>query len=167
MDKIKTERLTIRPYRKADGDFVVSALNNLDLSRWLISVPHPFTHADLKLFGPKGESRWPDLAAIDAPEGQAGAISFGSKLGFWLHPNAHGKGYGSEAAKAAVDHSFNHLNVDAIEAGYLVGNTASAKILAKLGFELLRQDEAHCQALGRKMPACGLELSRATWELHQ
>ncbi len=167
MDKIKTDRLTIRPYRKADGDFVVSALNNLDVSRWLSAVPHPFEVADLKILGPDGQSRWPNLAAIEDESGMIGGIGGGEQLGYWLTPNAHGKGYGSEAAKAMVHYSFAKTATDRIVSGYFLGNQASKRILTNLGFAVFQEKLAMCKALGKELPVVKLELTRAQWEARQ
>lgn len=164
MDRIETERLVIRPYTRDDADFVVAGLGNLDVSRWLTPIQHPFTHADLKLFGPDGESRWPDLAAIEGPSGAIGGIGGGGHLGYWLLPAAQGQGFGTEAARAMVDYSFQNRDIERIEAGCFQDNPASICILNKLGFVVVAETPALCRALGEKRAAWSLELSRSRWE---
>ena len=43
---IETERLILRQYKISDADDVVDGLNNLNVSRWLASVPFPYTKED-------------------------------------------------------------------------------------------------------------------------
>lgn len=56
------------------------------------------------------------------------------ELGFHLKSNCWGKGYGTEAAKAAIDFAYNKLHANGLFAGHNPRNIASAKVLGKLGF---------------------------------
>lgn len=56
-------------------------------------------------------------------------------LGYRFLPETWGKGYASESAKASLDFGFNELKANEIFAHAHSGNTASNKILTKLGFE--------------------------------
>lgn len=56
-------------------------------------------------------------------------------LGYWLTPAAHGQGYASEAARAAIGHFFAHSSFDVLAARVFKDNTASQRVLAKLGFQ--------------------------------
>ena len=50
MTILKTERLTLRPPRDADREQLVSALNNLNVSRWTGRIPHPYRSEDAEGF---------------------------------------------------------------------------------------------------------------------
>ena len=54
-------------------------------------------------------------------------------LGYFLKPEAWGKGYTTEAARAVAAHAFGRLGVDRIESGCLAENSASERALARLG----------------------------------
>lgn len=56
-------------------------------------------------------------------------------LGYRFLPETWGKGYASESAKASLDFGFNELKANEIFAHAHSENTASNKILTKLGFE--------------------------------
>ncbi len=57
------------------------------------------------------------------------------ELAYWLVPEHHGQGYGSDAARTLVEYGFEDRNLRRIEA-YAGGfNDASAGLLASLGFE--------------------------------
>jgi [ribosomal protein S5]-alanine N-acetyltransferase len=73
------------------------------------------------------------LAGLDRREaGPASAeLAFLLKVGFW------GQGYATEAAEVVVDFGFKRLKLNRIYARHLAGNSASGRVLAKLG---LRQE---------------------------
>lgn len=167
MDEIRTDRLRLRPYTASDRDAVVAGLNQIAVSRWLAKIPHPFTHDDLKLVGEDGASRWPKLAAIEHEGAVIGGIGGGETLGYWLVPEAHGRGLGFEAAWSMVDYSFRHLAIERIASGVFEGNPASARILEKLGFAETGKGEEMCTALGRELPHTTYALTRDAWEARQ
>jgi len=161
---IKTERLVLRPYGDADASRIVACLGNLEVSRWLATVPHPFGYDDLRITTPEGKSRWPNVAAITLQGELVGAVGTGGGLGYWLMPAFWGKGIASEASVALVDFYFQNTSQDHLTAGYFIGNTASAKVLAKLGFVEVAQDTHPCAALGRDLPHVSMLLTRSNWQ---
>lgn len=66
-----------------------------------------------------------------------------AQLGIWLHPDYHNQGYGTEAAKIIVEHSFEQLNYHKIYARAHGDNRASQKIWEKHGFEKEGQLRKH------------------------
>lgn len=162
---IKTERLILRPYRAADASRVVAILSNLDVSRWLSSVPHPFTVDDLRLFIPEGKSRWPNIAAITLKGEFIGAVGTGGGLGYWLAPANWGHGFASEACAALIDFFFAHTTRDHLTSDYFYGNTASANVLGKLGFVKVAKGTRFCTALGCDLPHVSLVLTRRAWNV--
>jgi RimJ/RimL family protein N-acetyltransferase len=70
---------------------------------------------------------------VDDPTNRQGNI------GYELHPDRWGHGYGSEAARAVLDHGFDALGLHRIWAQCIADNIASAHILEKLGM----RREAH------------------------
>ena len=163
---ITTQRLVLRPFRAEDGDRVVELLNNFAVTRWLAKVPHPFTHADLRIVKSDGASRWPDLAAITLNGTIVGGIS-GTHLGYWLGEPFWGQGIAYEAAQAMVRYQFDVMGRDALDSGYFEGNTASQRILAKLGFTETDRYMFFNAALNREAPNVDMILTRATWEAQQ
>lgn len=57
------------------------------------------------------------------------------ELGFHLKKDYWGKGLAQEASLAVIEYAFNVLKVDALFAGHNPNNTASSKLLKKLGFK--------------------------------
>lgn len=57
------------------------------------------------------------------------------ELGFHLLPEFWGQGLAQEAALAVIDYAFSTIGATALYTGHHPDNTASAKLLAKLGFK--------------------------------
>jgi len=56
------------------------------------------------------------------------------EFGIHLNKAYWGQGFGQEAANAAIDHAFNAIGVTALCAGHHPNNTASRRLLLRLGF---------------------------------
>jgi RimJ/RimL family protein N-acetyltransferase len=55
------------------------------------------------------------------------------EIGFALHPDHHGHGYATEAARALVDYGFGEVGLHRIIGRLEARNLASARVLEKLG----------------------------------
>ena len=56
-------------------------------------------------------------------------------VGWIIDPNFRGNGYGTEVAKAMIDFMFLECDIEEIVTGTAICNSASWKIMEKLGFE--------------------------------
>ncbi len=59
------------------------------------------------------------------------------EIGYGLVPAAWGKGYATEAVRAAVDYAFGVAGVARLSARVVAANTASSGVLLKLGFAVI------------------------------
>ncbi len=59
-----------------------------------------------------------------------------AEVGFILHPEFQGKGYGSESLQEVMDFAFNICGFHRLQANVLEGNIASRRMLEKCGFQL-------------------------------
>lgn len=55
-------------------------------------------------------------------------------IGYWLVPEVHGNGYGTEAVSLAVDYAFRTYEAPAVRAKAFDYNAASRQLLESLGF---------------------------------
>lgn len=157
--QLETARLRLRPVAASDEAVVVAQLNNLAISGWLSPVPHPYTAADFHAFA--ADVAYPgETFVIEDAQGFAGMIGAGFTLGYWLSSRAQGQGYATEAASAVLEMQFAH-DESTVAAGYFVGNAASARVLAKLGFVETGRSLKHCRALGQDRPHVDLLLTPA------
>jgi len=85
----------------------------------------------------RASARLIGYVALDVNETDDGIICH---LGYSLDPLYRGQGYGSEACRAAIEHAFVALNAAKVIAGTATANTASCRLLERLGFALVARE---------------------------
>ena len=55
-------------------------------------------------------------------------------IGYWIRESEQGKGYASEASNALLRYAFGALSAGYVGLGHAEGNTASERVIARLGF---------------------------------
>ena len=60
-----------------------------------------------------------------------------ANLGYWVDARRNGRGLATRAVAALVEHAFGPLGLHRLEAGTLVDNVASQRVLEKNRFELI------------------------------
>ncbi len=161
---IKTERLILRPIRMADAPAVVDGVSDIETSRWLTHVPHPYGLADARDFISANETTFPKVVAIEIDGALVGVSGIGKELGYWLNKSVWGKGIALEAAEALLAHYFATTDADAVRSGYVLGNNRSRKILEILGFSNVEIKRATPLSTGVEIDVQKMSLSRARWE---
>ena len=167
MTILKTERLTLRPPRDADREHLVSALDNLNVSRWTGRIPYPYRPEDAEAFLIHVR-QMPASALVlfitrkDALMGCIGIEE--DELGYWLSEPHWGQGFGTEAARAMVDHAFEAMKTGELVASYHLGNAASRRILLGLGFEETGEGLAFSRARQAEVPHIKLRLTHEAWK---
>ncbi len=166
--KIQTNRLILREWSARDLSSLVRNINNLEISKWLAVVPHPYTTKDgrrfidkkLKEKRKKGKERQDYTLAIQLKDksrimGGIGIhkIDYSSgvgTLGYWLSQEYWRNGYMSEALEAIVNFGFNDLGLRRLEAGVFKGNPSSGVLLKKYGFAIegMKRKAIKCKATG-------------------
>lgn len=140
----RTERLLLRPGWIEDAPALHRAIADERIVRNLATAPWPYSFADAETFlarerSPAEPSMLIFLRSEGAPE-LIGGIGFarkpegGAELGYWLAPSRWGRGYATEAGKAALATARDSLRLKRIEAGHFLDNPASGRVLEKLGF---------------------------------
>ncbi len=81
---------------------------------------------------------WSGIKYVTAPENNF--VNF-YDLGYRLIERHWGKGYGYECALPWIDHAFDTMKIDKLNADAHIENIGSNKILQKLGFQFLNQYE--------------------------
>ena len=166
MTILTTDRLTLRPPCEADREQLVLALNNLNVSRWTGRIPFPYGPEDADVFL-TNIRRKPDDALvlfITRTGTLMGCIGIEEgELGYWLAEPHWGQGYGTEAARAMVDHAFEVVKVEDLVASYHIGNAASRCILLGLGFAETGEGAAFSRARQAEVPHIKLRLTPEAW----
>ncbi|MEG3178091.1 GNAT family N-acetyltransferase [Sphingomonas sp. RB3P16] len=167
----RTPRLTLRPGWPEDAPALTRAIAHESVAMKLARLPWPYTEADA--------AKWLELprASTDATclilshdyayPTVIGAMSIearqhdhgnGHELGYWLTPDAWGRGYATEAGEAMVGMARHALGLKRLQSGYFLDNPASGKVLTKLGFERTGEEMRHSVARGHAVPCATLEL---------
>jgi RimJ/RimL family protein N-acetyltransferase len=72
-----------------------------------------------------------------------------AELGYWIGVPFWGRGYATEAARAAVAFGFETLRLNRIYAHHFAGNTASQRVLEKIGMRHEGRSRQHIQKWDR------------------
>lgn len=140
----RTERLLLRPGWIEDAPALHHAFADERVIRNLASAPWPYGLADAEAFlaterKPCESAALIFLRGAAAPE-LIGGVGFGRRpdgaleFGYWIAPAHWGRGYATEAGRAALAAARHSLRLRRIEAGHFLDNPASGRVLAKLGF---------------------------------
>ncbi len=175
----RTPRLTLRPGWPEDAAALTKAIAheavafNLARLPWPYGVDHaadwltkPQRRGDLSLLIMAHDDDSPHLL----PPRLIGAIGIhpdagrdgqrgGHELGYWLTPDAWGRGYASEAGRAMLGIARHAMGLKRLTSGHFMDNPASGRVLAKLGFRTTGVEMRHCLAMGIDKPCATLEMS--------
>jgi [ribosomal protein S5]-alanine N-acetyltransferase len=84
-------------------------------------------------------------------------------LGFWTHPTQQRQGYMTEAAQAVLKFGFTQLNAIRIEAGYVLWNKSSQRVLEKIGMKFLDYKPQGFQKQGQWVETNEMGITKAEW----
>jgi len=169
-DILKTPRLSLRPLETTDLGRLVALANNWAIARMLTRMPFPYGRAEGEAFL-TGVAADPDegTLAIVHPEGLIGMIGLHRQaarrheLGYWLGEPYWGRGFITEAARTLLGHAFANWGPPYATAADFEDNTASARVLQKLGFRYSGLSERDCLARGTKVESREMILDRTDW----
>jgi RimJ/RimL family protein N-acetyltransferase len=164
-DELRTERLLLRRWRPRDAALLEDALRgSVDHLRpwipWRIAEPAPVPELEARLarhaddFDAAREWVWgifpPDASAVLGgvglyPRDASGRVPFAEadhvELGYWLRADATGRGWATEATRAALDVALALPRITRVEIRCDPRNAPSAAVPARLGFRHTRTDE--------------------------
>ena len=166
MTTLVTDRLTLRALQEEDAEAIVRDLGNFNVSRWTGRVPFPYGPDDARAFLAHCSTLADDalVLAIARADELVGVIGIEQdELGYWLAEPHWGNGYGTEAARAVVDHAFTAPGREELIASYHLGNAASRRILLGLGFIEIGEGSAFSKARQAEVPHMKLRLTRNGW----
>ena len=162
-DHMTTERLTLRRPRMQDAATIAALVGDLEVSRWLTRVPHPYTLRDAQDFVGRVEAGGGNTFVICRNDQVLGCIGTEAQLGYWLGQNHWGQGYASEAARAMVARHFGQGHTE-LDSGHFADNAPSRRVLDKLGFVRTSQEQVQCPATGERHVLHRMVLTQTAWE---
>jgi ribosomal-protein-alanine N-acetyltransferase len=144
--ELRTARLVLRSFERADIPAIVRLAGVREIAATTLHIPHPYDSAEAEDF----------LARMDAECRQGNAAVFAvtlsssgelcgacglhvssaqqrAELGYWIGVPYWGQGFATEAARAVVEFGFTTLGLHRIHASLFAGNSASGRVLEKIG----------------------------------
>jgi RimJ/RimL family protein N-acetyltransferase len=149
-EPLRSERLLLRAPRRGDLIALDAAITESlpDLVRWL-----PWAHANHSRRDTRRYLRVAQSARAARNAFEFAIVARGDEdllgmaslhrldwprrscgLGYWVRRSSWGKGYATEAGAALLHHAFADLKLNRVEALVALENTASHRVVEKLGF---------------------------------
>jgi RimJ/RimL family protein N-acetyltransferase len=145
---LQTERLVLRPFSLDDTAEVTRMCGDDTIARNIPAIPHPYpleaAAAWLSMHQEKFDAGKETIFAItDKADGNLmGAVGLiltpehrRAEIGYWLGREYRGQDYMIEAAQAVLRYAFKSLGLETVTAHHLRPNTASGKVMQKLGMK--------------------------------
>ncbi|QCS43930.1 GNAT family N-acetyltransferase [Natrinema versiforme] len=136
------DRVTLRPIEEDDLEFLQTQINDSRIWR-AIGRSRPVNGEQEREFFENvvcGDDTVNFLIAADStPIGTIGLHSIEwetrkAEIGYWLAPDHHGRGYGTEATERVVRYAFDQLGLHRIAARVFEFNEPSKRLLESVGF---------------------------------
>jgi RimJ/RimL family protein N-acetyltransferase len=174
--RLETSRLWLRWPRVKDAPAIQRYSSRWEVARMTARIPHPYPPGEAERFifaARQANAAGQDLIlAIASNRGKRdpfGMISLESRrqgrltLGYALAPEAWGRGYATEAARAIIDASFLLTNAVEILASARIENPASRRVLEKCGFAHLGVGREGAPARGGMVDVDRFRFERTVW----
>ena len=153
---LQTERLTLRLHAPSDIPALMPLIGAREVAETTLRIPHPYTESDAQGFmaGTKEELLNGSGLRLGIVVRETDTLCGGgglriepdhrrAELGYWIGVPFWGKGYATEAARAMVKYGFETLRLHRIFASHIVSNSASAKVLRKIGMHHEGRQRGH------------------------
>ena len=160
----RTKRLTLRPGWPEDAAALAQAIAHECVATRLARMPWPYQIDDAVSFLSVPRAATDPSFLIFSHEADypqlVGAIGLRAEggwweLGYWLTPDAWGRGYATEAGRAVLHTARHALPPRPIRAYHQLANPASGRVLAKLGLRKVGEGTRYCLAQDREV-ACAV-----------
>jgi RimJ/RimL family protein N-acetyltransferase len=167
---LETERLLLRRPTLADVKAIARLANDRRIADNTRRLPHPYSQAHAVEFvrALADEIRNTNflIECASAPIGMVGVDwrePDAPELGYWIGVEHWGQGFGTEAARAVIDFTFEEFDVEHLVSGARVTNPSSRNILEKCGFQWSGVELHRFEAIGSSTPVDCFKLSRSVW----
>jgi RimJ/RimL family protein N-acetyltransferase len=168
----------LRPVRESDAPRIQEGTAEREATRWLGHKPAPYTIEDAVTY----VERRKELAAsgqcvtwaIADPDDDRilGTVLWFNwtpgvecEIGWWLHPDARGRGLATRAVRLVVGHVFETLTVRRMTAFAAVENTASRRVAEAVGFRLYGIERYGAQVRDDWVDMALYDLTVSEWEV--
>jgi RimJ/RimL family protein N-acetyltransferase len=167
---LETERLMLRRPTLADVKAIAVLANDRRIAEMTRRLPHPYSqdHA-VEFVRATARDAGETVFLIENDFVPIGVVGVdwrepdAPELGYWLGVEHWGRGFGTEAARAVIDFTFEEFEVEHLNSSARVANPSSRNILEKCGFQWSGVELHRFEALGSSTPVDRFRLSRSVW----
>jgi RimJ/RimL family protein N-acetyltransferase len=145
--------VALRAFTLDDVPGITNACQDPEISRWTVSIPWPYEEEHARGWISTHEVLWEHGKAaefaVTAPEddhllGSLGFHTFDWELrtvsvGYWVVASERSRGVATRALRLGVSWSFETLGLLTVGLVTMVGNTASERVAAKVGFRMVEE----------------------------
>jgi RimJ/RimL family protein N-acetyltransferase len=167
---LETERLLLRRPTLADVKAIARLANDRRIAENTRRLPHPYSVGDaIDFVRGTATGNGDTVFLIENDSSPIGMVGIdwrqpnAPELGYWLGLEHWGRGFGTEAARAVIDFTFEEFDAEHLIAGARVSNPSSRNILEKCGFQWSGVELHRFRALGSSTPVDCFRLSRSVW----
>ena len=153
----QTPRLTIRNFAAQDWRRLQAFGGRPEVARMMAYLKSPWPDEDVKAWILRARHRGTlgFIAGIYKsgadPIGFVGIGGDPVNCAYAIDPDHWGNGYATEAVQGLLQHCFDHLGLETVEADHFTDNPASGTVMRKLGF--VKTGTGMGDSLGRPSPA--------------
>ena len=167
---LRTERLILDIWQSSDWTVFRPMAEDSEVMRyitggvaWSEEQIRRFVNRQMELYAERGFCRWRVLNAASGEfMGFCGVGFWGDglepEIGWWLARQHWGRGFATEAARCALGDIFERVRLERIVSVAMVGNSASRRVMEKLGLRFEREFDGESARLVR------YAISREEWE---
>ena len=167
---LETERLLLRRPTLADVKAITCLANDRRIAENTRRLPHPYLqeHA-FEFVRAIADGARETVFLIQSNHIPIGVVGINwrepdaPELGYWLGVGHWGQGFGTEAARAVIDYTFEEFEAEHLISGARVTNPSSRNILEKCGFQWSGVELHRFEALGSSTPVDCFRLTRSVW----
>lgn len=148
--KLETSRLILRKAKKSDWKDILEGASDLNVSKNMTTVPHPYGKGDAEWFINDSIKKWNQkkgysfFIELKSEKKVIGVMTIGgineftgtATTGSWINRKHWKKGYITEAKIAVNDFAFNNLKLRRLNSTVYTDNKASNATQSKMGYKL-------------------------------
>jgi [ribosomal protein S5]-alanine N-acetyltransferase len=158
---LTTPRLSLRAPCPADALPMAAMAGDWDVASMTGQLPYPYTLTNAHCFIadlPKGDPLRQAFAItlngdLIGITGHTACDPASASIGYWIGKSYWHRGFATEAAGALVRHCFETQKFQHLTCAHFEENTASARVIAKLGFQPLGSATCWCEATQSERPS--------------
>ena len=142
---LESKRLLLRPFDINDASTVQKFAGNINVAKTTVNIPHPYEDGMAEAWIETHPKRWKEddlinFAIIEKSSDQlmgvvglVGRKEAEASIGYWIGEPFWNKGFCTEATTVFIEFCFKSLNIESLEAEFLVTNPASGRVMQKAG----------------------------------